>query len=273
MDATGASTVTPRNLHFRTEAARDPVWIAGNPAATAVFNAMSLIFPDGERFFIDAVRAHRDGLPASLRREADAFCAQEAIHSREHVAFNAMLDSERYPLDAMAAEMRTRMNAMRKRGPRAMLLATIALEHFTAILADLFLVRAPHLIDGAPPELVRLWRWHAMEETEHKAVAFDVFREVTKHWPPLRRYAARVLTMAFVTVLFVYTVTRFSVALLRPNTAGIWRARAGVFRYLFVGPGPFRRCFASYAAWYRPGFHPWHIDNRAVLADWSAVEG
>ena len=134
--------------------------------------------------------------------------------------------------------MRTRMNAMRQRGPRAMLLATIALEHFTAILADLFLVRAPHLIDGAPPELVRLWRWHAMEETEHKAVAFDVFREVTQHWPPLRRYAARVLTMAFVTVLFVYTVTRFSVALLRPRHRRHLARAGGGLLVPVCRPGP-----------------------------------
>ncbi|MFP5449571.1 MAG: metal-dependent hydrolase, partial [Alphaproteobacteria bacterium] len=49
--------------------------------ATAVFNALSLTFPDGERLFMDAVRHYRDRVSGKLAEDVRGFIAQEAIHS------------------------------------------------------------------------------------------------------------------------------------------------------------------------------------------------
>src|SRR5512137_2531947 len=91
--------VLPRDIHFPTESAHGTAWLGGDPIATAVFNALSLTFPDGERLFIDSVRAFRGGLQGKLADDVRAFIAQEAMHSREHASLNAQLDRSHYPVD------------------------------------------------------------------------------------------------------------------------------------------------------------------------------
>ena len=97
--------------------------------------------------------------------------------------------------------MRGRVKMARERGQMAMLLSTIALEHFTAMMAETH-ARHQDLFDKAHPEVEKLWRWHAMEETEHKAVAYDVFMVATKDWSARRRYFTRCRAMFFVTIMF-----------------------------------------------------------------------
>jgi predicted metal-dependent hydrolase len=153
-----------------------------------------------------------------------------------------------------------------------MLGVTIALEHFTAMLADLF-DSDPQLWAGTPEEILRLWRWHAMEETEHKAVAFDVFQQVSKDWTGLRRYVFRAHIMALTSVHFTLDVIRFAAALLEADGTSRWRARWQVARFLFGKPGIFRKLGSRYRDWYRPGFHPWDHDNRVKLEQWRQQFG
>lgn len=263
-------SVLPRDIRFPTEAAKSAAWLGGDRVATAVFNALSLTFPDGERLFMDAVRNYRPRLSGKLLADANAFIAQEAIHSREHVSLNAELDRAHYPVDAIETELRNRLKFARGRGPVAMLAITIALEHFTAMMADLFL-EDDRFFKGAPEDVARLWRWHAMEETEHKAVAFDVFQVVSKDWSPLQRYSVRARVMFFITILFTLNITRFSSRLLAADGMNLWAARGRVLWYLFGKPGLFRKSWRAYWDWYRPGFHPWDHDNRATLARWQAA--
>jgi hypothetical protein len=259
--------VTPRDVHFRTGAARGVAWLGGDPVATAVFNALSLTFPEGERLFIDAVRAFRGRLQGKLAEDVRAFIAQEAIHSREHAALNGNLDRDHYPVDWIETSVRRRLGFVRKLGPMRMLGATIALEHFTAMLADMF-DSDPELWAGTPDAILRLWRWHAMEETEHKAVAFDVFAEVSRAWSPLRRYAFRVHVMLITSVHFTFNVTRYAAELLSADGVSRGKAYRRIVWFLFGRPGIFRRLGRRYREWYRPRFHPWDHDNREKLALW-----
>lgn len=262
--------VTPRNLSFQIRSVQADRWMAGDPVATAVFNALSLTFPDGERMFMDAVRLQRDRLSGRLLEEANAFIAQEAIHSREHVGLNAALDPQRYPVARIAEIMGKRLAFLRRRGPIPMLGVTIALEHFTAMMADLFL-RDPTFWSGTSPEMARLWQWHAMEETEHKAVAFDVFNEVTKTWGSFRRYRLRVQAMLATTLFFNLNIVRYASMLLAADGMGRWAAVIRVVRYLYGRNGLLRTCGGAYRDWYRPGFHPWDHDNRALLEAWRPL--
>ncbi|NJD32172.1 MAG: metal-dependent hydrolase [Gammaproteobacteria bacterium] len=260
-------SVVPRDIHFSIEAARGTAWVGGNPVATAVFNALSLTFPDGERLFIDSVRKFRAQLSGKLAEDARAFIAQESIHSREHAALNRCLDREHYPVAWIESAIRKRIDFIRKLGPMRMLGVTIALEHFTAMLADMF-DGDPELWDGTPEELLRLWRWHAMEETEHKAVAYDVFLEVTKGWSVSRRYWFRVRVMLLTSAHFTVNVIRYAAALLEADGVGRWAARRQVAWFLFGKPGLFRKLGPRYREWYRRRFHPWDYDNRAKLEEW-----
>lgn len=256
--------VTPRDLHFDTQAVGKGAWLGGDVVGTAVFNALSLTFPDGERLFMDAVRHYRPKLSGKLLEDAKAFITQEAIHSREHVAMNGGLDRNRYPVAAIEAQVKERTAMVRGRGPMAMLGATIALEHFTSMMADSFM-RDDGLFENTDPEMKRLWQWHALEETEHKAVAFDVFQTVTKDWTPLNRYRLRVRVMILISIMFTRNITRYASDLLVADGMKPGLARAKVLWFLFGTPGLFRRCAREYWAWYRPSFHPWDHDNRERL--------
>lgn len=262
-------SIIPRDIHFDVQSARGHHWLGGDPVGTAVFNALSLTFPDGERFFIEAVRAHRDGLDSTLAQDVRAFIAQEALHSREHHLFNEMIDPARYPVEEIEADLRKRLDRMRKRGPKMMLLGTIALEHITAMMAEILHANA-HLFEGVSPELDRLWRWHAMEENEHKAVAFDVFLHATKGWWPIRRYARRCIVTIIVGALFVGSVTSYAARLLEAEGWSRRDAKKAVERYLWTSPGLMRCGWRSFFAWFRPGFHPWDIDTSHVVEAWRA---
>jgi predicted metal-dependent hydrolase len=261
--------VPPRDIHFDVDAAKTGHWLGGDPVGTAVFNALSLTFPDGERMFMDAVRHYRGEVRGKLAEDVKGFIAQEAIHSREHHSLNQLIDRARYPVERVEQGVRDRVAFARSRGPMRMLIATIALEHFTAMMADAH-ARHRDLFDQADPEIERMWRWHAMEETEHKAVAYDVFLHVTRHWHPLKRYLRRTLAMALISYFFTRNITNYAAWLLEADGYSKQDALKAVRRYVWRTPGLFSRNSKTYFAWYRPGFHPWDEDNRALVAGWKA---
>lgn len=261
--------VFPRDIHFDLEAARKGHWLAGDPVGTAIFNAMSITFPDGERLFIDAVKNYRGEIKGKLAEDIRAFIMQEAIHSREHHMLNQLIDREKYPVAEIEAEVRERVAFSRSRGPMAMLISTIALEHFTAMLADMH-AQTQDEFANVDPGIEKLWRWHAMEETEHKAVAYDVFLEVTKSWSPIQRYLRRCMAMAIISFMFTRNIASFASKLLVADGYEPKAAAKAVKRYLWKSPGLFSRGWKAYLAWYRPGFHPWDQDNRELVAGWRA---
>jgi hypothetical protein len=261
--------VPPRDIHFDVEGARGGYWLGGDPVGTAVFNALSLTFPDGERLFIEAVRHYRGEVSGKLVEDVRGFVAQESIHSREHHSLNQLIDRTKYPVEEIEADMRERVAFARSRGPMPMLISTIALEHFTAMMADTQ-EATQHLFDNSAPGIEQMWRWHAMEETEHKAVAFDVFMHVTRDWPPFRRYMRRCIAMAIISVLFTGRIIGYAARLLEADGYSPKAARKAVKRFVWGDPGIFRKGWKTYLSWYRPGFHPWDHDNRALIARWKA---
>ena len=268
-EARAPVAITPRDLHFEIGGGRTNNWLGGDVIGTAVFNALSLTFPEMERLSMDAVREYRPQLSGRLLEEARAFIAQEAVHSREHRSVNGLVDPHRYPVDAIGARARRNLTRVRERGPLAMLAVTIALEHFTALMADLVL-GDEHLLAGAPPDVARLWRWHAVEEFEHRAVAFDVFTEATKGWTPGYRQRVRNGIMRTVTVRFLGGVIDSTVRLLASDGMNPIVACPRVLWFLFCAPGPCRRSWPHYRDWFSADFHPSKHDNGPLLDRWRA---
>lgn len=255
-----------RDYRFgRTGAGHPRWWLNGDPIATAFFNALSATFPQGERFFMEAVKAHRDMAAGPLREQISAFLFQESMHSREHVVFNEIAARAGYDMKPLEARTGRRLAWGRKRLPVEQLAATCALEHFTAILANALLADPAHL-EGASDDARALWRWHAMEEIEHKAVAYDTFLAVTKDWHPLRRWRMRVRAMIYATVLFYISIGANLRDLFRQDgidNPATWLRTVG---YLWFKPGIARQVMSVYFSYYRPGFHPWEHDDRDLLA-------
>jgi len=152
----------------------------GDLIAGHVIAALSSVFPDGEDYFVRSVRHFRDQITdPALRRQVGGFIGQEAVHGREHRVFNDRLAQLGYPTKQYETFTRVGLRLRERVAPaKANLAATAALEHFTATLAELVL-RNEEIRTLMGADAVRdLFVWHALEESEHKAVAFDVYRAV-----------------------------------------------------------------------------------------------
>jgi uncharacterized protein len=258
-------TITPRDRRFGRGSQTERWWNGGDPVATALYNALSATFPKGEAFFVESVHKFREGADPKLAAEIKAFVTQEVIHSREHVAFNKRAHEAGYDLSKLDAQVDWRLNLVRSRPPIASLAATMALEHFTAILAHELLADPRHLA-GCDPESAALWRWHATEEIEHKGVAYDTWLHATRHWPRSKRWKVKAKVMLLVTRNFIVDRTRGSLELLRQDGITGPGAWARLLWFAWVRPGMFRKVFAAWASFFMPGFHPWNHDDRALIA-------
>src|SRR4051794_37495692 len=195
-------SITPRDRRFGRQAATPRLWHGGRVEATAIYNALSTTFPKGEAFFVESVRAFCDGTPPKLAEEIKAFTTQEAIHSREHDAFNKRAADAGYDLTKLEQQVEHRLSFTRSRPPIAHLAATMGLEHFTAIFAHQLLANPRHL-PGADPDRAELWRWHSWEEIEHKGVAYDTWPHATRHWSRWKRWKVKAKVMLLTSRNFV----------------------------------------------------------------------
>lgn len=216
--------------------------------------------------FIEAVRANQDGTSdPALRRAISAFVAQEAQHGRVHEAYNEYAKRRGFDVDPISAGVRRRTAAMKAHLPKVVrLAATAALEHYTALMAEVVL-GDPRFADGVPEAHARLWRWHAAEEAEHKAVAFDLLAEVSgSTYVRLRSYAFT--SVMFPTLTALHTLHLMS----KDGTLTDPRAHLGLLRFLFVDPGLIPRLLPGWLDYLRPDFHPWDRDDRELLREFRA---
>lgn len=264
------SGITVRKLTIGAKPIGDERWyMGGDPVATAFFNALTVTFPQGENFFIDSVRPYRKLAPPVLAGEIAAFIKQEALHSREHAAFNHQIESAGYDVDILNERVRHELGRFKARSQIRQLGLTIALEHFTALFAR-ELLAAPHHLDNTPHSVRRLWRWHALEEIEHKAVAFDTFHYATRDWSRLRRWTFRSFAMLEASYQFSKVVGHNMRNLYAQDRFRGWFMAARTLRYLFGQGGPLRGIAKGWLAWFLPRFHPWNQDDRALIAPVAA---
>jgi len=260
-----------RDFRFGLPLARAGNWHGRGAHVSHFFNAMSVFFPVGERYFIASVRAHRGRIrDKTLDAEIRAFIGQEAMHGREHIEYNNALAASGLPIAGMEGLVIRLLKVAKKILPQADQLAiTIALEHFTAILADI-LLREPKLLEGAEPRFAALWRWHALEETEHKAVAYDVYQTTVGRG--LGAYLRRCAALAALTVIFWGLVIPFHIEIMR-REGGLFDFKGwwALIKFQWISPGGLRRIIPAYFDYYRPGFHPWQHDNRRFLTELDAL--
>ncbi|MEG0342296.1 MAG: metal-dependent hydrolase [Acinetobacter sp.] len=255
-----------RDVRFNLPADRIADWhTPAGPIFTALLNTFSIVLPIGERFFIDAVRAHRDLIQdPELQKAMTAFIGQEAMHGREHEDYNDALFAQSPIAPKFEAFVLDIFGLIKKHTPPYFWLsATIALEHFTALLADSVLT-TPELFDGAEDHYANIWRWHAFEETEHKAVAFDVWNTVMGHGP--YAYTVRSVGQIGATILFWSLIIPVFLNIVKGEgkltNRKAWKA---AYKYSFGEVGALRKQLGNYFDYFRPSFHPWDHDNRQSM--------
>ena len=226
---------------------------------------LSSVFPDGEDFFVRSVRRFRDQITdPELKRQVTGFIGQEAVHGREHRAFNARLAELGYPTQ-LYERMTKRGLAIRDRFVPAVsnLAATAALEHFTATMAELLLTDEAARAEFGHPAVRDLFVWHALEECEHKSVAFDVYRAIGGS-ERTRVWTMKGLRIGFIVGALVQVVVSLfgDPATYRP---GNLRRSIGVMRR---SPLMSRELWNRLCEYDRPDFHPDDRDTTELVARW-----
>ncbi len=242
-------------------------WLERSDHVSVLMNGLSLMFPEGEKFFVQSVKCFANAIAhPALRKRVAAFVGQEALHSAEHRSFNTMLRAQG---DEVAVRLEREVRWLlilghRVLSPKAQLGVTCALEHYTAILAEQLLSR-PELQAMIDPTVRPLWLWHALEESEHKSVAYDVYETVGGG------YGTRVATMLLATVFFLAAIGNTHVRLTRARGKLLdARGWLTLVRFLWGSPGIFRRLSLPYLDYFRPGFHPSDRDTDSLVEVWSA---
>lgn len=235
------------------------LWFGNNGFLTAVFSGFSATLPEGEDQFVYSVRLFQDKITDPvLKAQVRAFIGQEAHHSREHELLNKTLTERGLPLDKVDATIRSMNLFFRKyQSPEDQLAATVCGEHLTALLADWALTHTVDGLDRMAPVTRQAWAWHAIEELEHKSVAFDVYDQLVGDRKRLQR------TMVLVTAVFM-GMTTFQALRMMPKTGqlthvGKWREAISVLGKLL------RESRDDYLDFFRDDYHPVQHDARDII--------
>jgi predicted metal-dependent hydrolase len=266
MTETNTQPIRARRIHFNyPEGGLRRHYVQSDLLMSHIVAYLSSTFPEGEDFFVRSVRRHADQVTDPvLKEQVKGFIGQEVTHSREHVVLNERLREMGYPTkfnDRMTT--RALLRDERMFSPLTCLAMTAALEHFTAVFAESLLGDEDAQALLGSTEVRKMLLWHAYEESEHRAVAFDVYRAVGG---TERR---RIWTMRLVTLTFFGSIVLFTtLSLLRDRSTynpvrlirSLWALRRSPFLKRAV-----RRRFRQYN---KVGFHPNDVDNSALLERW-----
>ena len=242
-------------------------WMANNPTATAVANGVNLLFPHGERFFVRSVKHFLEQIEdPTLRAQVKGFFGQEGRHAHAHDEFNEILRAQGYEIDGFLDGYKRLSSWLEAHTPPKLNLAvTAAAEHFTAILAEDAFTR--NVLDAAAPEMRQLLAWHAAEEIEHKAVAFDVLKAVAPS------YALRILGLAYATATLGGFWLWGALTLMRQDRltpSRAWRQLSKVPGHDPIVRRVFLRGIRQYLA---RDFHPSHSATERIASEWMAARG
>lgn len=270
--ATSTSAPKPRtpSLPFAGVSRR---WFAGSAAATQVANGVNLLFPAGERFFVRSVKHYLDQLDdPELVAEVRGFFGQEGRHAQAHERFFETMREHGYDVDAILEPYEALAYGVIEKhtSPALRLSVTVALEHFTAILAQDALEGGA--LAGVHPVVKQLLEWHSLEELEHKAVAFDVLRAVNPS------YALRVAGIALGSLVLGGFWLQATAKLLAQDgmTLGDCRRELAALRReadrtgdrsTAAKPIVSRVFMKGIAEYLRPSFHPNDKDHRRVFEE------
>ena len=240
-------------------------WNGGSPVRTHLLNAISVLLPHGEKFFVETAASARENLDDPvLRRQSAGFIAQESVHSNQHRQYNDEVAKLGYNVPFLEHAVVVQIKATRRVFSDKWKLAIVAAyEHLTGLMGH-HLLTSPEWLEGAHSGFLALWHWHSVEEIEHKEVAFDLFRNAGGG------YFMRVIAMIFATLgllanLFWIT-TYFSI---KDRSLFTWFYWTDWFSFTFWKSGFFGTLLRGYFCYFSPGFHPSHRDDSSVVRSWQ----
>ena len=251
-----------RKLNFNPKAIRRH-FFADSPVMSHLLTALSSTFPIGEQFFVHSVRNVREKVKhEQLQADIAAFIGQEAMHSKAHTEFNDAWRRDDYNLDNFQAWLARRDQFIKAAHPKFQLAVTCAFEHFTALLGG-YILRHPEILSTLEDDAIKLWVWHAIEEIEHRAVAFDVYQEVYGD-AKVRRKVMRNVTTGFASLTF-YSASHLFLQDWRKSVPKVTGNMYGAYMLIkmLISLTP------EYLAYFKTDFHPSEIDYTKIVNYWK----
>ncbi|WP_173911440.1 metal-dependent hydrolase [Acinetobacter sp. Marseille-Q1618] len=230
-------------------------WFGGDAFKTRMFDALSITFPEGERYFIESVRQFRDTIhEPDLQQKVANFIRQEAQHGIAHDKMNQVMKQQGMPVDEFTGFLKKYTKFFIKYlSPEFNIAITAAAEHITALIAATFYTHQSTLAD-VHPYIRALFAWHAIEEMEHRDVAYDVMQNSGKISLSLRRIALVLVTFN------ISGLTLFSTNLMLKHDGFSLIQRLNMFATglpWFIGAnGTLSKMREHYLDWFKHDFHP-----------------
>ena len=258
--------IQPRRVKFDYRDIDNSAFHSGNAVTSAYWVGLSSTFPVGEAEFIRSVRLFEDQImDEKLKAEVQDFAAQEAHHSLQHKRINRQFDECGYNTKKIESMMDDKIKQRAATwSNEKRLMRTVAAEHFTAVMAHHALTH-PETLDPVPQSLQNLMLWHAIEEVEHKSVAFDVYRHCVGDMGRLRRHYMHFAFIEF--PMNMIMITRF--LLKDMGHKSTWQERKGMWRLLFGKGGVISSVKHLYLMFLKKDFHPWQHDDSDLVGQWK----
>lgn len=254
--------ITVRRLHFNPKAIRRH-YFANSPVMSHLLTALSSTFPIGEQFFVHSVRNVRDQVQdPTLQAQIAAFIGQEAMHSKTHAEFNDAWRRDDYNLDRFQAWLARKDSYIKNLHPKIQLAITCAFEHFTALLGG-YILQHPEVLSTLDDDAMKLWVWHAIEEIEHRSVAFDVYQAVYGD-DKIRKMIMRSVTTGFASLTF-YSASRL---FLQDQKKSLPKVGGNLFGVYLLGK-MLLQMFPEYLSYYKKDFHPAETDYSQIIQYWK----
>lgn len=258
--------IVPRRVKFEFDDLSNPFYYDNNSCISAMWVALSASFPAGEGEFIKSVKLFENQIKdPKLKAEVQDFAHQEAHHSLQHRQINKMFDDIGYETgqlnDFFKAELKKREE---KWSPQKRLARTVSAEHVTAVMAHHALTHPEHMAHF-PESFRNLFLWHAIEEIEHKSVAFDVYQECVGDRKLLNRQYKIFTRFEF--PFNVWMSSRFLLKQLGHKVS--WADRKGLWNSLYGEGGLISDMRGLYKQFLTPDFHPWDHDDSELVSQWK----
>ncbi len=259
--------IEKRRVKFDLDDLNETYYYRGNPQISAFFAGLSVSFPPGEGEFIKSVKLFEDQITdPKLKEEVKNFAHQEAHHSLQHKLLNKRLDEIGYDTAMVDRVMKDKLSEREQNwSPEKRLARTVCAEHVTATWAN-WSLQAEEKMSHFPTSLRHLLQWHAIEEIEHKSVAFDVYQHCVGDRRLLNRQYRIFLYYEFPLTLFL--VTR---GLLKKQGYKATAEDRKVMRDFFFNKqdGMVASLWPHFKAFTKKGFHPWGYDDSALVDEWK----
>lgn len=256
--------IPPRQLNFDMPYESGLYPVHDNATATLFMAMLSAFFPPGERFFVESVRHYRDQIDdPKLKAAVSGFIGQEAIHGREHERLNEFFMERGIDTRVPEKAVRAGLWLLERLPHRQQLACTTLMEHFTALLAE-ELLTDEEFTGKFDPQFLPMWQWHALEELEHKSVAYDV-QEIAGNDRNLRLWASfyvGVTILPAALISWIYLLAR------ERKLSDIKDLRQGL-KLLLGRKGFVSRILPKMGIYSARSFHPNKHNTKALEEQWQ----